>query len=282
MKTEQRHRHVDAPATDQIDVFVASVEACWEEAGAQGYPMLLEPAEISRAAQFVFERDRRRFIVTRALARTVLAEATGLAPAELRFTQNAWGRPEIANAQARSLDIRFNLSHTADLIVLAVTSTRDVGVDVERVGARDVPLDLADRFFAPSESAALRSMPASAQGRRFFEYWTLKEAYIKARGMGLSLGLDTFAFELGNPLEIGLSVDPAVDEDAGRWRFWQFEIASDYLIALCCEARGGDPRIAFTRRTPLLARADLTPAPVRRSAPLHSSFVSAGARVCWH
>ena len=108
-------------------------------------------------------------------------------------SRNVHGRPEILDRPAGVPDLRFNLSHTDGLIACAVTIGREVGVDVEHVGRR-LTHDIAGRFFAPREVADLKSLPVAEQPRVFFDYWTLKEAYIKARGFGLALPLGDFAF----------------------------------------------------------------------------------------
>src|SRR6185295_2220740 len=99
-----------------------------------------------------------------------------------------------ANPEAAEAGLSFNISHTRSLIVLAVAKERAVGVDVENVQAREIEIRVADRFFAVPEVAALHAVPPDRQQYRFFEYWTFKESYIKARGMGLSLPLGKFGF----------------------------------------------------------------------------------------
>jgi 4'-phosphopantetheinyl transferase len=244
--------------SDRVHVFASFMDAV--DTDDARYRDLLERHELERASRFVFERDRRRHLLTRALARTTLARFTGIAPEDIRFAENAYGRPEIANEAGRALDIRFNLSHTAGLVVLALTSGRDVGIDVEAVSRRDASLDIADRFFSPSEAAALRTQPASDRDRRFFDYWTLKEAYIKARGMGLSLSLDKFSFRFTGRSEIDLEIDPDLGDSADRWWFWQFDVEPDCLIALCVERIGASlPQLSFSTVVPLVSQQELSP-----------------------
>src|SRR5205823_5574435 len=117
-----------------------------------------------------------------------------------------YGRPETANSEASNLS--FNISHTHSLIVLGVTRGRALGVDVENFRAREVSIDVADRYFAPQEVAVLNASPQHEQQYRFFEYWTFKESYIKARGMGLSLPLDKFSFHYPDDGAVGIDIDP--------------------------------------------------------------------------
>ena len=111
-------------------------------------------------------------MVTRVLVRTVLSRYLALAPADWRFSANAYGRPAIANDAFANCGLSFNISHARGLIALAVTRHREIGVDVENVRVRQVSLDIADRFFAPAEVAELASFQRERQQDRFFEYWT--------------------------------------------------------------------------------------------------------------
>jgi 4'-phosphopantetheinyl transferase len=165
-----------------------------------------------------------------------------VAPAEWAFASNAFGRPEVANDHAQAKDISFNISHTNSLIVLGVARRRALGVDTENACHGQVPARIAGRFFAPDEVAALYALPAELQQRRFFEYWTLKESYIKARAMGLSLPLNKFSFQFVDDRQVAISIDRDQGDSPSRWRFWQLSIAGDYPTAVCVERLGGDVR----------------------------------------
>ncbi len=188
----------DLLPVDHVDVELVQTAAVDISAHEPIYRQLTTPDENERMARFVFERDRWQFLITRALVRTMLSRYATVAPADWRFITNEYGRPEVLDRPAGVADLRFNLSHTDGLIACAVTVGREVGVDVERI-TRAVTHDIPGRFFAPREVADLRALPEHDQPRVFFDYWTLKEAYIKARGMGLSLPLSDFAFCLRPP-----------------------------------------------------------------------------------
>ncbi|WP_161539887.1 4'-phosphopantetheinyl transferase superfamily protein [Glaciimonas sp. PCH181] len=162
------------------------------------------------------------------------------------FASNAYGRPEIANPDVAS-KIAFNISHTKNLIVLGITFGDTLGVDVENVGLRDAPLDLASQFFSPNEVAALVALPPESQSQRFFQYWTLKEAYVKARGMGLSIPLDQFEFDFTTDRHIKFSTNPSLNDSPSRWQFWQFQPSEDHLLAVCAERFDG-PKPEFLMR----------------------------------
>jgi 4'-phosphopantetheinyl transferase len=216
------------------------------------YLDLLNTAEREQETRFYFARDRRRYLITRALVRTVLSRYVSVPPKEWIFSTNAYGRPEIVNAQAREARLSFNISHTSGLIVLAVSARRALGVDVENVRAREVSIEIADHYFAPHEVAVLKAAPANEQRYRFLEYWTFKEAYIKARGMGLSLPLDKFSFDYPDDRAVQIAIDPELADDAARWQFWQCRPTPEYLVAICAERIGTQsPSLIVRQAIPL-------------------------------
>lgn len=198
------------------------------------YRSLLTEDERRKCARFHFERDRHSCLVTRALLRTTLSRYADVPPDAWRFLTNDYGCPSIDEPrEARFL--RFNLSHTKGLIVCLVARERDVGVDVEDRTRNGSLLEVADRFFSPFEVRALRSLPPEQQLDRFFLYWTLKESYIKARGMGLAIPLAQFSFELDldRSAERGIRVrfDPRLEDDPLRWQFTALSFGRRHAIA---------------------------------------------------
>ncbi|MGH8238717.1 MAG: 4'-phosphopantetheinyl transferase family protein [Steroidobacteraceae bacterium] len=205
------------------------------------YRVLLSEEELQKQRRFCFERDRRRYLVTRAMVRTVLSKYADVVPRDWKFAVNPCGKPAIATGQVAARGLEFNVSHTDSLVVLGVTRECALGVDVENVRARQVDMEIADRYFASEEVAALRALPCEKQPLRFFEYWTLKESYIKARGMGLSIPLDRFAFHLEESGRIGLTIDASLGDLPERWRFWQFQLEPGHLAAVCAGPAGTGP-----------------------------------------
>lgn len=190
---------------------------------------LLEPDERSRAERFQFERDRNAFVLAHALLRRVLSRYERVQPDSWRFTAGPWGKPEIAGPIKTSL--RFNLSHTRGFVACAVTRHRDVGVDVERLDPISDMLTLAARFFSPPEVASLRVLRNSEQVRRFYQLWTLKEAYVKACGLGLSLPVDWITFTIDGD-QVTASLDARLDDDVSAWRFARFSPTSRHHVAM--------------------------------------------------
>ena len=198
---------------------------------------MLTGGERARTDRYRLARDRSTSLVTRALVRVTLSRYCDVPPARWRFRANDHGRPEIASPAS---PLRFNVSHTAGLVVCLVTRGRELGVDAEGLDQHRRWLDLADRFFAPAEARALRVVSAAGRPRRFLEYWTLKEAYVKARGRGLTLPLSGFWFDLPAPTpdDIGVRFTPAVDDDPARWQFTLQSLGTGHLVATAIDRTG--------------------------------------------
>jgi 4'-phosphopantetheinyl transferase len=233
---------------DEIQLWVVrqSEAGCAELLGK--YRELITQEEYLKASRFRFDEHRNQYIITRALIRTVLSRYSGVDPREWRFGTNAYGRPHVTVPDVLP-DLSFNIAHTEGLIVCACASSACVGVDVERVRPDKAPLDVADRYFSPAEVAELRALPLAAQPERFFQYWTLKESYIKATGKGLSMPLDQFAFRLERAGHIELSIDGRLSDDPQRWHSWLLEPEPEYLVALTVER--GPQKIAARKVIPL-------------------------------
>jgi 4'-phosphopantetheinyl transferase len=155
---------------------------------------LLSADERERAARFCFDKHRRRFTAGRGILRTLLGRYLERNPRELTFEYSDHGKPFLAGTPVPEL--RFNLSHSHEVALFAFTSGRDVGVDVEQIRPDRSTREIAERFFSPREARALFALPPEQQTAGFFRCWTRKEAYIKAKGKGMSIPLDSFAVSL--------------------------------------------------------------------------------------
>lgn len=212
-------------------VWYARTAACDTPALRERYRALLSAEERERLGRFAFDHLKLEYLVTRALCRTVLsAYVDAVAPEQWRFRANAHGRPEIDAGDARP-PLRFNLSNARSIVACVITRTADAGIDVEE-RARSNDLDgIAASHFSASERAAFFALPPDARRTRFFELWTLKEAYIKARGVGLSIDLGEFSFALpAQPVRIAF--DRHVDDDASHWQFALLDVGAEHQMAL--------------------------------------------------
>jgi 4'-phosphopantetheinyl transferase len=178
-------------------------------------------------------------------------------PAAWRFAAGPHGRPEVAEPREHR-GLRFNLSHTDGLVGCALVREHPVGFDVESLARATDVAPIAARFFAPPEAAALRALPAAARRRRFFDYWTLKEAYLKATGRGLSGSLSRFAFELAAGAPIRLVLPPGDAEDAAAWQFALLQVGAGHTAAVAV-------RRACIARFVLHARRVVPLGPARRA-----------------
>lgn len=218
-------------------MWLCAGEATADEAWLAAALGLCNAEERARHDRFVFARSRRQFTVARALVRRVLAGYTGLAPEALAFVANEFGRPELDPGRE---GLRFNLSHADGLAALAVARDAEVGVDVEDTARRSRPEDIAEHFFAAAEVAGLMGLPAHARPRRFFDLWTLKEAYIKARGKGLAIPLGAFAYDLSRgPAAIELAIDPSLGDVRAGWHFTLADPTPRHRLALAVRLPGG-------------------------------------------
>jgi 4'-phosphopantetheinyl transferase len=237
---------------DQIDIWLAFTDEIKSAQLLDQYRTLLTDQELYQERRFHFSKDQHRYLITRALVRTVLSKYVPVAPKQWQFSSNAFGKPGIANDTARAQEISFNLSHTDCLIALGITRHQSLGVDTEHLRARPAPIEAASHFLSMHEVCALRTRPAAMHHDLFFQYWTLKEAYIKARGMGLSIPLEQFSFHLQHEGQIAVSFDRVLNDCPSRWSFWQYRVSPDLLLSICVERAKDVPQhLNFKQIIPL-------------------------------
>lgn len=207
------------PAGNEIHLWRAPLDI--DEGKLRTLEMLLQPDELERAARFHFPGHRAHFIAARGILRTILGIHTGCEPQNLRFAYGEHGKPLLAEPAGGSVE--FNLSHSGGLAVYAVTLGGRVGVDVEFIKPGGSWMEIARRYFTPSEAEELSSLSPDAMSRRFFEMWSGKEARMKAMGTGL-------LFEKG-------------EEDAPLWTVRNFVPMAGYVGALATESARPAPAI---------------------------------------
>ncbi len=213
------------------------------------YLDLLSEGERARHARFRFDVHRKLYLVSHALVRTTLSRYAAVRPNAWRFEEGEHGRPEIA-AEHSDSRLRFNLSHTENLAACVVCLDRDCGVDVERVGRVKNLEGVARRVFTAPELADLEEREGDDLQGRFTDYWTLKEAYMKARGMGFQLPPDTFTVRLrDSSARRGHDVRLALAPDFGdRAQDWQLHLRAirpadkpNYRLGLAIRTGGEAP-----------------------------------------
>ncbi len=201
---------------------------------------VLDTQERERASRFIRPADRELYQAAHVLLRRALSRHEPVDPAAWRFSRGAYGRPEIAApAPPTGERLLFSLAHTRGLVCCAVTDATAVGIDAECERPLSDALDLARRFFAPVEAAALAALSPAERTAGFYAFWTLKESFVKALGVGLTMDLDRFAFRLapGRPGTIDLTLAPPLaDSD---WRFVLLRIDREHTVAASVRAQAG-------------------------------------------
>ena len=220
---------------DVIELRHAQVEGI-----TPGLLALLSAEERAKADRFAFAHDRYCFVAAHALLRATLSDFFARAPQDWTFVTGAWGKPRI-DASDASARLCFNLSHTRGHVAVAVALDREVGVDVERMAPSRADEEVARQLFAPAEFADFQEEPEAGRAAAFFDVWTLKEAYIKAVGLGVALPLKDFAFTR-DPLRISFA--PTLDDVPSRWLFRRFRPEPDVAMALAVRrGPGAEPSV---------------------------------------
>lgn len=209
----------------QIDLTISTeLSACLER--------MLSPGERQHAGTFCFAHDRARFVAVRATLRRLLGGYLALPSERVTIREGIHGKPFVDQTGPKGMRLHFNVSHTDGLALLVFTWGREIGVDVERVRPLPALDEIAERFFAPAERAALAALPAYQRLHGFFACWTRKEAYLKAQGAGLTLPLDRFVVSVA-PHEPACLLAANDEPDApSRWRLEALAPRPGYLGAL--------------------------------------------------
>lgn len=160
-----------------------------------GFDRILSEAELQRARRFRFERDYWHFIVAHGLLRVILSRYVNIEPSRLCFCSNLYGKPALVASSGQAA-LRFNLSHSDGLALYAIARDREVGIDLERIQTDFAFEQIGEQFLSPREAAELDALPACLRREALYTWWTRKEAFVKARGQGLSLPLDQFSVSL--------------------------------------------------------------------------------------
>jgi len=232
-KTPRQRASADlALSQDTIHVWCAPLLA---RPAVRALLPLLSADERQRSERFRFERDRQRFVATRGRLRMLLGAYLGQEPAAIELDYGAHGKPLLGGA-LRHHPLRFNTSHSREMALFAVAVGREVGVDVEWVRA-DIPVaDLAERFLSPAEATAIHAAPESNRLSAFFGCWTRKESFLKARGDGLSLGLDRFDVLDSTDGSVALRT-PWDPTEADRWTVRDLWPGQGYAGAVAAAGR---------------------------------------------
>jgi 4'-phosphopantetheinyl transferase len=240
---------------DEVHLWYVLTDRASEPALLEMFATVLNEEETQRWQRFSFEEGRRQYLVSHGFVRTVLSLYADVHPAEWHFVRNGYGKPEVA-APAHARPLCFNLTHTRGLAACVVAREREVGVDAEdweRQG-RDLSEALIRRCLSPVERACYQALAPSEQKHAFFDYWTLKEAYLKARGFGLTLPVEEIAFHWSSGVPhvgaVGVSFGPAIGDDPQSWHFERHVPSERHKIAVAVRHVAGPPLKIVVREFP--------------------------------
>lgn len=224
---------------DTVDIWIAHID----DAAVLGVPNtsldgILAPEERERRSRLRFGSDRKLFTMAHALLRMALARYAPVLPSAWTFTRGAYGKPALRADQMQMHRLYFSLSHAGTAVTCAVCHAADVGVDIEPLDNAVDPCELAASVLSPAEQASLSALENGARRQRFLALWTLKEAYVKARGLGLSFPLQDCSFSL-DPLQIAFA-GPVVD-DPDDWQFDSQLVDNGHIIAAAAHLGSARP-----------------------------------------
>lgn len=199
---------------------------------------LLSNDEQQKVKRYRLEKPQHTALLTRAFIRLILSQYEARSPAQWDFSISPLGKPEVTNS---TLPIRFNLSHNNDLIICAINLENDIGCDIENLQRKISVQGIAQRYFSEHEHQQLCALPKNQQNAFFFKLWTLKEAFVKATGLGIAQGLATFSFYLtektANVTEINLTFSPqCTEKNTQQWQSYLFYPDNTHCIALCVKS----------------------------------------------
>lgn len=216
---------------DEVHVWRAILH--WPSAHGEPMARLLSPDERDKMTSFHFEQDRLRYLVGRAVLRTLVGRLSGARASDLRFEYSAFGKPSLA--AGTDTQLQFNISHSADMVLIALARGRAIGIDVECIRSNAAIMSIAARYFSTKEYETLTSLEPTMQRGAFFACWTRKEAYLKARGDGLRLPLNRFEVVLAPGEEPRLTANLDDLSEPTRWSLRELDVGQDYKAALAVE-----------------------------------------------
>jgi 4'-phosphopantetheinyl transferase len=231
---------------DTLHLWCAYPDDLLDEEATQACARLLSEDERARWQRFKFEKHRREYLATHALARIALSHHSGVSASALRFRFNEYGKPSIDP----DCGLHFNLSNSLGLVVCLTSEGAEVGVDVEARARSASIAEVGPRMFSVQELEQLENLREDDKPERALRLWTLKEAHIKARGIGLALPLNKFSFLFEGANNIHMELDPDLNDSPERWRFCLLDYR-DHCIALMVQSSAAPELSTWDVRLPV-------------------------------
>ena len=218
---------------DEVHFFYTMADEIQDHLLLEKYHKISSKKEKEKTNRYLFEKDRHNCLVTRGLQRFVLSQCTDIPPESLVFEESCYGKPDIKPGST-NIPVKFNLSHASGLTACAVILNNEIGIDVED-STRKINLNIADRFFSRQESEYILNMPEHKKKETFFDFWTLKESYIKAKGKGLSIPLAKFSFRINNN-KTSIHFDESYNDNSDNFIFFRFPLLKRFKAAITIQA----------------------------------------------
>ena len=217
--------------TNETHVWHISPESVHDDDMLARFRAMLSSEELTRYRRFRFQRDGHDYLVSHALMRTVLSKYADVAPRDWQFQRNRYGRPEISRS-GNLPPLRFNLTHTRGLAACVINLSGDCGIDAERISLRHAPIKVAMRMFSDAEYTELKTLSNRDQLEYFFTRWTLREAYVKALGLGLSFLTRDLTFTIHGEESIEVSTHTGLEPEKQNWQFGLFRPTDEHITAV--------------------------------------------------
>jgi 4'-phosphopantetheinyl transferase len=198
------------------------------------YSGVLNECEIEKSRRFYFQKDRQRYIQSHAILRMILGKELGVLPGAVQFTTNPYGKPYIIS-DGQQPGLFFNISHSQTGLLIALSRGIECGVDIEYQRDDFPSNEIAERFFSKKEFEVFKALPETQKKEAFFNCWTRKEAFIKAKGMGLSIPLDSFDVSLVPGDKARLVASSLEEGDISNWSLENVDTWFQYSAALCAK-----------------------------------------------
>ena len=214
----------------EVHVWFARPDHATNPARLDQYRDILSAQETTRYRRFHFPADSHHYLIAHTLLRHTLSKYADISPAGWTFSHGKHGRPEISNPNMAAL--RFNLTHTAGLVGCVVTLDNDCGIDAELISDRHNPAGVAERMFSAGECLEMQQLKDAAQLDYFFTRWTLREAYVKARGIGISFPTRKLQFRVDDKAGVTVKFEADLQENERDWCFYLLRPTPEHLAAI--------------------------------------------------
>ncbi len=221
-------------AADEIKVWFVSPQVFSHSSSYERFHGWLSPNELETYRKFRFEKDQHTYLIAHALLRAALSRCRAIEPSRWMFRTNAYQKPFVLEP-SDTCDLHFNLSHTDGMVAVAITRAGQVGIDVETLSQDQIGIEIVQEVLSEDEYHDYLLQQPPDQHKRLLQYWTLKEAFVKATGLGITAGLKNHAFDLSGHPHPKIRFLSTSDFSSSDWRFWQYNLTTGHFLAVACQ-----------------------------------------------